>query len=455
MPLTSRPAASILLLILNILSWFPAMAQPSQSPNILLILADDLGYGDLSSYGADDIQTPNIDSLVEQGMKWDFFYANSPVCSPTRAALLTGRYPERVGVPGVIRTHFDNNWGYLSPEAVLLPQMLKRNGYHTGMSGKWHLGLEPPNVPSQRGFDEFRGFLGDMMDDYFHHRRHGINYMRHNDQVINPEGHATDLFSSWAADYIRRQSETEAPFFLYLAYNAPHSPIQPPDEWLERIRRRSPELSDERARFVALTEHMDAGVGQVLEALRETGQKENTLVIFVSDNGGAPYFGSRNGELRGGKQDLYEGGIRVPAVFVWPKRIESGSRSSVSALTMDLYSTICDAAGVPITHVIDGVSILPILQGTAKVLPDRPLFWTRREGGERYMGQAVWAVRQGHWKLLQNNPMQGFELYNLEVDPLESQDVKTQEEEIYSRLGRLLRRHLQRSGETVWQRPFE
>lgn len=435
-----------------LLSWLPVTAQ-STPPNILLILADDLGYGDLSSYGADDIFTPNVDSLVERGLKWDFFYANSPVCSPTRAALLSGRYPERVGVPGVIRTHFDNNWGYLSPEAILLPQMLRRNGYHTAMFGKWHLGLESPNVPNERGFDEFRGFLGDMMDDYFHHRRHGINYMRHNDQLINPKGHATNLFSTWAAGYIRRQSETEAPFFLYLAYNAPHSPIQPPDEWLEKVRSRSPEVSDQRARFVALTEHMDAGIGQVLTALQETGQEQNTLIIFVSDNGGALYFGSSNGELRGGKQDLYEGGIRVPAIFVWPNQIEARTRSSVPALTMDLYPTICEAAGVPVTHVIDGVSVLPTLMGADIAPPERPLFWTRREGGESYMGQAVWAVRQGNWKLLQNRPMQDFELYNLEQDPLEQQDLASENEEIFQRLSRLLRLHLQRSGEVPWQRP--
>ena len=205
-------------------------------PNILVILADDLGCGDLSSYGATDLKSPNIDGLVAAGMRFDSFYANCPVCSPTRAALMTGRYPDLVGVPGVIRTHITNNWGYLLPQAVLLPQMLKRGGYHTALVGKWHLGLTAPNTPNERGFDHFHGFLGDMMDDYYTHRRHGFNYMRLSDKEIDPEGHATDLFTQWAIDYLRERSRMkEQPFFLYLAYNAPHVPIQPPQEWLDRV----------------------------------------------------------------------------------------------------------------------------------------------------------------------------------------------------------------------------
>jgi len=213
-----------------------AHAESAPKPNILMVLVDDLGFGDLSCYGATDLQSPNIDKLVASGIRFDNFYANCPVCSPTRASLLTGRYQELVGVPGVIRTHADNNWGYLSPDAVFLPEVLKRAGYHTAIVGKWHLGLEEPNRPNDRGFDHFHGFLGDMMDDYYKHRRHGINYMRLNDQEIDPPGHATDLFSTWASDYLRdRATKPDQPFFLYLAYNAPHTPIQPPDEWLGRV----------------------------------------------------------------------------------------------------------------------------------------------------------------------------------------------------------------------------
>jgi arylsulfatase A-like enzyme len=171
-----------------------------------MILLDDLGYGDLSCCGAPDLSTPNIDALAAQGMRFRSFYANSPVCSPTRASLLTGKYPEMVGVPGVIRTNKDDNWGYLSPRAILLPKLLRQVGYHTGLVGKWHLGLDSPNLPNARGFDHFHGFLGDMMEDYFTHRRWGRNYMRLNETEIDPKGHATDLFSNWAVDYIKSRS---------------------------------------------------------------------------------------------------------------------------------------------------------------------------------------------------------------------------------------------------------
>ena len=164
----------------------------------------------LRAFGTPDLRTPAIDRLYREGIDLRNFYANCPVCSPTRAALLTGCYPDRVGVPGVIRTHAANSWGYLSPRAVLLPQVLKTAGYHTAIVGKWHLGLESPNTPTKRGFDTFHGFLGDMMDDYLTHRRHGINYMRR-DREIDPEGHATDLFTDWAVEYLEERAKTDRP----------------------------------------------------------------------------------------------------------------------------------------------------------------------------------------------------------------------------------------------------
>ena len=230
-------------------------------PNVIIILADDLGAGDLACCGAKDMQTPHLDRLFASGMRFTNFYANSCVCSPTRAALLSGRYPDLVGVPGVIRTHREDSWGYLSPSAVLLPKLLKDAGYRTAIVGKWHLGLESPNLPNERGFEHFHGFLGDMMDDYITHLRHGKNYLRLNDQEIEPKGHATDLFTTWACDFLKEQ-KPERPFFLYLAYNAPHAPIQPPDEWLEKVKKRQPDLDAKRAKLVALIEHLDvADVG--------------------------------------------------------------------------------------------------------------------------------------------------------------------------------------------------
>ena len=198
-------------------------AEVKARPNVVVIIVDDLGYGDLSSYGARDLETPHIDSLMEAGMRFDSFYANCPVCSPTRAALLSGRYQELVGVPGVVRTHAPNNWGYLAQDAIMLPQALKHRGYHSAIIGKWHLGLEAENQPTRRGFDFFHGFLGDMMDDYYKHRRHGNHYMRRNEEPVHPKGHATDIFSQWAVEYLSGRAEKKEPFFLYLCllYTSP------------------------------------------------------------------------------------------------------------------------------------------------------------------------------------------------------------------------------------------
>jgi len=423
---------------------------PQARPNILMILVDDLGYGDLACYGAKDIQSPNIDRLVASGVRFDNFYANCPVCSPTRAALLTGRYPDIAGVPGVIRTHIKNNWGYLDPRAITLPQLLKKAGYHTAIVGKWHLGLASPNTPNERGFDHFHGFLGDMMDDYYNHRRHGYNYMRLDEKQIDPEGHATDLFTRWACDYITQHARSTRPFFLYLAYNAPHTPIQPPPDWLEKVKKRLPGLADRRARLVALIEHLDYGIGQVLSALEESGQSQNTLVIFTSDNGGQLAVGADNGPLRGGKQDMYEGGIRVPACAAWPGKIKPGSRSDRVALTMDLYPTICDAAGAQIDHPIDGRTILPTLLGKDQPRIDRYLFWVRREGG-RYGGRAYYAARFGDFKLVQNSPFEPLELYNLKDDPKEQRPLG-QKHKMYNQLFSALRDHIIEAGAVGWQR---
>lgn len=427
-------------------------AKASRRPNILIILVDDLGYGDLSAYGARDLRTPNIDALIAAGMRFDNFYANCPVCSPTRAALLTGRYQDLVGVPGVIRTHPENNWGYLSPQAVLLPALLKPLGYSTAIVGKWHLGLEPPNIPTRRGFDFFHGFLGDMMDDYYTHRRHGINYMRRNEEVIDPQGHATDLFTQWACDYLRERAEKGGPFLLYLAYNAPHTPIQPPQEWLQRVREREKGISDRRARLVALIEHLDAGIGKVMATLRQVSLAENTFVAFTSDNGGQLSAGANNGPWRDGKQSVYEGGLRVPAAFVWPQRIVPG-RTPLRAMSMDIFATVCDVVGVPVDHPIDGVSFLPTLLG--KPQPELRRFWffTRREGGLAYGGKTIEAVISGDWKLLQNSPFAPQELYNLREDPREQHNLAGKNRAQFKELAAALRRHIQRGGAVPWQKP--
>ena len=420
-------------------------------PNMLVILVDDLGYGDLSSYGAKDLETPHIDSLVQSGLRWDSFYANCPVCSPTRAALLSGRYPDLVGVPGVIRTHAKDNWGYLDPKATLLPQMLSKAGYHTAIVGKWHLGLESPNTPTERGFDFFHGFLGDMMDDYYHHRRHGQHYMRRNKEPIHPEGHATDLFTLWASEYITERKDHDQPFFLYLAYNAPHTPIQPPDAWFQRVKAREPGITDRRAKLVALIEHLDAGIGEVIDALKESGQLDDTLIIFTSDNGGQLNVGAQCGPHRGGKQDMFEGGIIVPACAVWPGVIEAGRRTDQLNMTMDIFPTLCDIAGIQRNQTIEGESFLPLLKGDRTPHRTRDMIWVRREGNMRYQGRDYYAFRRGDWKLVQNSPFEPYSLYNLQQDPMETTDVSRRNPSIHRMLTRALMNHIQAAGSIPWQ----
>lgn len=431
-------------------------AEKSQSrPNVLVILVDDLGYGDLSSYGAKDLKSPHIDQLLSRGMKFSNFYANCPVCSPTRAALLTGRYQDMVGVPGVIRTHPQNSWGYLAPSAVTLADVFQKAGYHTGMVGKWHLGLETPNIPNERGFEFFQGFLGDMMDDYYHHRRHDVNYMRFNQRVVDPQGHATDLFTEWTCNFLKQQAGAEKPFFLYLAYNAPHTPIQPPEEWLQKVKQREPNIEPKRAKLVALIEHLDAGIGQVIQTLDQTGLSENTLVVFSSDNGGHLEAGAYNGDLRDGKQSMYEGGLKVPTGVVWKDHIKPNTETDFMAMTMDLFPTVCEATGVKVPEGLESVSILPILEGKTQAPLRKHWFFRRREGGNRYGGKTIEAVRSGDWKLLQNSPFAPLELYNLKTDPLETRDLAEKNRKKFNELSTLLRAEIQRYGTVPWQKPLK
>ena len=431
----------------------PTAHGAESKPNVLVILADDLGYGDLTCYGAKDLKTPNIDRLVGEGMKFVNFRANCCVCSPTRAALLTGRYQELVGVPGVIRTHPDNSWGWLAPDAVLLPKLLQPAGYHSAIVGKWHLGLESPNTPNDHGFDFFHGFLGDMMDDYYTHLRHGNNYLRRNREIVDPKGHATDIFTDWACEYLRERAKAGKPFFLYLAYNAPHSPVQPPEDWLQKVKAREAGIDEKRAKLLGLIEHLDGGVGRVLAALKETGAEGNTLVVFTSDNGGQLEMGANNGPTRGGKQSMYEGGLRVPFTARWPGRIKAGSQSDRVALTMDVFATVLDAVGVKFNHHIEGLTFLPTLLGENQPLYQRDLFFTRREGGNQYGGKTIDAVIRGDWKLLQNMPWEPLQLYNLKSDPLEQNDQASKQRKVFNELSAALRQQIQRGGAVPWQSP--
>jgi arylsulfatase A-like enzyme len=421
-------------------------------PNFLLVFTDDHGYGDVSTYGPSDVRTPNIDRLAAEGMLFTMMRANCTVCSPSRAALMTGRYPDRVGVPGVIRTHPENSWGYFDPRVPTLADELKRAGYHTALVGKWHLGLESPNTPNERGFDFFHGFLGDMMDSYTTHLRHGNNYLRRNAEVIEAQGHATDLFSEWAGAYLReRAKQKDQPFFLYLAYNAPHFPIEPPDDWLDRVRQRAPQLDEKRAKNVAFVEHLDDGIGRVLAVLKETDLEQNTLVVFTADNGGSLPHGQNNDPWRDGKQSHYDGGLRVPFMARWPERIKAGSRSDYAGLVFDLFPTFLELAGRPRAPDLDAVSLVPVLIGGTVTMP-RDLYFVRREGGN-YGGKSHEAIIRGDWKLLQNDPFRPLELYNLKDDPREERNLAAANRQKVNELLPALRTHIQRGGATAWQEP--
>ncbi len=428
-------------------------AAPPPRPNVLVILADDLGYGDVSTYHASDVQTPNIDQLAAEGLLFTAMRANCTVCSPSRAALLTGRYPDRVGVPGVIRTQPENSWGWLDPRVPTLAGELRKAGYHTAIVGKWHLGLESPNTPNERGFDFFHGFLGDMMDSYTTHLRHGQNYMRRNGEVIQPEGHATDLFTAWASEYLRERAKTpDQPFFLYLAYNAPHFPIEPPEAWLAKVKERLPHLDEKRARNVALVEHLDDDLGRVLTTLRETGQAQHTLVVFSSDNGGSLPHAQNNDPWRDGKQSHYDGGLRVPFVMRWPERIAAGTKTDYAGLNFDVFPTVLELAGGKPSAELDAVSLVPLVDGKTIDQP-RDLYFVRREGGPAYGGKSYEALIRGPWKLLQNDPFSPRELYHLLDDPAERHNLADSRPQIVRELSQALQRHIQRGGQTPWQPP--
>jgi arylsulfatase A-like enzyme len=427
-------------------------AELNAPPNVVLILADDLGYGDVGFHGSSEVRTPNLDRLAGEGLTMTQMRANCTVCSPTRAAILTGVYADRAGVPGVIRTKSENSWGYLKPGLPTLADRLRLAGYHTGMVGKWHLGLTSENHPCQRGFDHFHGFLGDMMDDYYTHRREGFNYMRLNEDEIDPAGHATELFTEWAGDYIQEQSSaSEQPFFLFLAYNAPHFPIQPPQEWLVKVHRRAPDLSEDRARNVALVEHLDDQIGVLLQRMDDLGLRDNTVVVFTSDNGGSLPHAQNNDPWRGGKQSHYDGGLKVPFLARYPGEIAAGSRSDYAGLTFDTFATILQYAGVEPSEETDAVGLKEHFEGNPAPATERDLYFVRREGGAAYAGHAYHALIRGKWKLMQNDPFSALQLFDLENDPLESTNVIGKHLPVATAMKKSLARHIQNGGQIAWQ----
>jgi arylsulfatase A len=389
-------------------------------PNVVLIMTDDMGYGDLPSYGGTDIRTPNIDRLVREGVRLTDFYANGATCTPTRAGFITGRYQQRVeleaplGAGGVQ----DAERG-LAATGRSLPRLLADAGYATGLVGKWHLGWKPEFSPSAHGFGYFFGFKSGYVD-YYEHTSGGDSPTRadlfEGDRPVSVPGYMTDLITDRSVRFIEQHAR--APFFLDVAYNTPHWPYQVPGKpsvARDRGRHLTPfdDSTSTRADYVAMMERMDHGVGQILDALDRLGLRDNTLVIFTNDNGGE--WLSRNGPLFHHKGSVWEGGIRVPAIVRWPGRIPAGTVSRQVGITMDLTASILSATGtrVPADASLDGIDLLPILRGTSPDV-ERTLFW--RVAGARTQR----AVRSGDWKLVLDGRAM---LFNLREDIGERRNV--------------------------------
>ncbi|MGL4301886.1 MAG: sulfatase-like hydrolase/transferase [Sphingomonas sp.] len=475
-------------------SWNEGPATPpvgQRPPNIILILADDLGYNDISLNGGGVaggiVKTPNIDSIAHDGVSYATAYAANATCSPSRAALMTGRYPTRFGfeftaVPGSFAWAVSHGEGH-SPVPVIyhgelnhdlidypemgvprseitIAQLLKRQGYHTLHFGKWHLGEADDLAPHARGFDESLGFRAggskylhqrdpnavnaylpwDPIDGYlWPNLPYAVQF--NNGQRFEPNEHMTDYLTDNAIAAIH--ANRNRPFFMYLAYNAPHTPLQATKADYDAL----PMISDHKTRvYGAMVRQLDRRIGDVLATLKKEGLDQNTLVIFTSDNGGAWYDGipDLNKPFRGWKATFFEGGIRVPLMMRWLGHIQPGTTSTTRAIHMDLFATMAAAADAPLPkdRVMDGVDVLAgIVPGLAPSERSKPLFW--RSGGYR-------AVRDGDWKLQVDGRQQKVWLYNLANDPTERHELSAAEPAQVARLKAELEAHNQGMAKPLW-----
>jgi len=390
-----------------------ARSKTADKPNIILIMADDLGYGDIGCYGSRKIKTPNIDALAKSGMKFTDYHSNCPVCSPTRAALLTGRYQQRSGIEGVVYAKGPTRQTGLALEETTFAEVLKKRGYATALFGKWHLGYNVEFNPARQGFDEFRGYVSGNVDFHSHIDGAGFDDWWKNLEKVPEEGYTTDLITKHGVDFIERHRDES--FCLYLPHEAPHSPYQgrndPPVRLPGGKKGKGLKGREITRAYKEMVEVMDAGIGRIVETVKRLGLERKTFIFFCSDNG-ATKNGS-NGVLAGYKGSLWEGGHRVPAVACWPGRIRPGTTTDQTTLGMDLYATMVSIAGakLPAGLKLDGVDLIGMLT-EHKELPQRTLFWRYRK--ER-------AVRRGPWKLLvrDNKTM----LFNLDDDLGEKNDL--------------------------------
>lgn len=398
-------------------------------PNIIYIMADDLGYADLSCYGRKDYQTPNLDKLASQGMKFINAYAGSALCTPTRTSFMTGRYPARTPV-GLIEpltgSKQDSAMG-LTPDHTSLPALLKKNGYATYLVGKWHLGFLPVSSPNKNGFDDFFGFHGGAVDYISHTDPRGNDDLYENEKPVSKKGYMTDLIMERAVDILNRQHNK--PFFLNIMFSAPHWPWQEPgdsvyphsiDNSIDKWRAGgSPEV------YARMIKSMDDAVGTILKTLDEKKLSNNTIVIFTSDNGGERF--SDMGELSGRKALLREGGIKVPAFLRWPEKIAANSTTQQVAITMDWTATILALANAKPdpNFPLDGIDLMPVCKGE-KSLATRTLYWRMSQRNRQK------AIRDGNWKYLKDE--KGEYLFDLVTDAREKNDLKEKEKKIFEQL---------------------
>jgi arylsulfatase A len=402
-------------------------------PNIVLIMTDDMGWADLTSYGAPDIRTPNIDSLGRDGVRLTDFYSNGVLCSPTRAGLISGRYQQRYGLEIALPNAAAANERGLAANGLTLPQLMKNAGYATALVGKWHLGYLPTQSPNAHGFDYFFGLKSGFHDYYTHNAGDGQPDLWENATPITEEGYMTDLITARAVRFIGQNANR--PFFIDVAYNAPHWPYQPPDMPSEapgNARHVMPgdAVTSTRAEYVAMVERVDDGVGLILQALEQQGLADNTVVIFTNDNGGE--WLASGGPLFHRKTTVWEGGIRVPALIRWPGHIPAGTVSAQVGITMDLTASFLAVAGaeVPAEARLEGINLFPILEGRAPEV-ERTLFW--RSTSYNYQQRAV---RSGDWKLVVDGG--STFIYNLSEDIGERNDLANSRQDIAQRLRPLL-----------------
>jgi len=388
----SRCLRAILpLAIVNCTMSLRSEAKETQSkPNIILIMADDMGYGDIGCFGSKSIKTPVLDKMAADGIKFIDYHSNGAVCTPTRAALLTGNYQQRTGLEGVIKAQIDKRIYGIAESEVTMGEIFQKSGYQTGIFGKWHLGYQPEFNPTHHGFNEFYGYVSGNVDYISHLDGIGRYDWWHNTDTCFDKGYVTDLITNQALKFI--ESNKNNPFLLYLPHEAPHFPYQGRNDKADRLSGSKFEMlssrSDKKQAYKEMIEIMDENIGRVLQKLKDLNLEQNTLVFFCSDNG-ATEMGS-NGDLNGFKGSLWEGGHRVPAIAYYPGKISPGKISDSPILSMDILPTLLSVAGISDNIKFDGEGFSQLLF-SEKEMKKRPLFW-------RFQNQRV--VRMGNWKYL-------------------------------------------------------